>query len=216
MPSSELKLISGCAYLTDVSNRWRDADWAANKMVKALKGDVINGHFYVKIGGKNIRFDQKNVGEFVERIPRFLQRAIAREVEGTATIVPIPNSHVTAIDTPDFRTLDLANAIARESGGRFAVVPALVFSEPQPKSHEGGSRDPKHFERVYRITGDVKGPIVLVDDVCTTGGHFIGAHWRLDRPQSPVILAAAFGRTEQVQVNEPIGFRSGTLNVARY
>ena len=49
MPSGAVKLISICAYLTDTSIQWRDADHTATKMVKALKGNAINGHFFMRL-----------------------------------------------------------------------------------------------------------------------------------------------------------------------
>jgi hypothetical protein len=59
MSSGELKLVSICAYLTDVSVKWRDVDHTSSKMVKALKGDPIKGYLEHKIAGKVRRFDQK-------------------------------------------------------------------------------------------------------------------------------------------------------------
>jgi hypothetical protein len=69
MPSDGLKLISLCAYLTDTSSAWRGVDHTATKMVKALKGERINGYFDHTIAGKVRRFNQGNIQDFVERIP---------------------------------------------------------------------------------------------------------------------------------------------------
>jgi hypothetical protein len=216
MSSDGLKLLTLCSYLTGTSREWRQADWDASKMVKALKGDPINGYFEIPIGGKTRHFDQSNVAEFVERIPRALARMIARHVEGAATLVPIPNSSVTATASPEFRTLDLAKSVAAASRSQFSVVPALVFKKPQIKSRTGGPRDPHHFEQAYRLTSDVRGQIVLLDDVCTSGGHIIGAYWKLQAPPNrSVVLACAFGRSMREQVNTPVGPREEILDVSR-
>jgi predicted amidophosphoribosyltransferase len=179
MSSGGLKLITLCAYLTDVSEQWRNVDYDASKMVKALKGDPINGYFYYKIGDQTRRFTQANIDEFLARIPRALSKMIQRKIDGPASLVPIPNSHVTNVDDENFKTLDLARNVARHSGGHLTVVPALVFNKPQIKSREGGPRSASHFEAAYRLTNDVRGPIVLLDDVCTSGGHMIGAYRKL-------------------------------------
>ena len=192
---------------------WRSTDHTASKMVKALKGDPINGYFDIKVAGKHRRFDQSNITEFVDRIPRALSRMIIRHHDAPATIVPIPNSHVIAPNTADFKTRDLANKIAAESGGRFTVSPALVFREVQQKSRAGGPRDPEHFENAYRVVRDVKGPIILLDDVCTSGSHLIAAHRVLHRDSSPVILASTFGRTTKEQHKEPIGIREEEIDL---
>jgi hypothetical protein len=73
-------------------------------------------------------------------------------------------------------------------------MPALVFAEQQVKSREGGPRDPYHFENVYRIVRDVEAPIVLLDDVCTTGAHMIGACWKLKSPKRNIVLGPAAAR----------------------
>ena len=184
-------------------------------MVKALKGDPINKYFEYVVAGKMQRFDQTNIQNFVDRIPPALAKMILLHHADAATIVPIPNSHVTSPDARKFRTLELARKIAENSGGKFGVVPALVFSEAQKKSREGGPRDPAHFEKVYRVVAEVKGPIILLDDVCTGGGHLIAAHRRLHRRESPVILACTFGRSTKRQRKHPIGILEEEIDLGQ-
>lgn len=215
MSSGGLKLITLCSYLTDVTEEWRDSDYTASKMVKALKGDPIKGYFNIQIGGQNRRYTQANIDEFLARIPRALSRMILRKIDGPASLVPIPNSHVTNIDAENFKTLELARGVARHSGGQLTVVPALVFRQPQVKSREGGPRSADHFKSAYRLTNDVRGPVVLLDDVCTSGGHMIGAYRKLrSSPERDVILACAFGRSTKEQVNTPVGIREEMLDVS--
>jgi predicted amidophosphoribosyltransferase len=186
-------------------------------MVKALKGDPMHpdAYFFVKIGGVRKQFDQSNRGDFVKRIPRALAKMILRKIDDPAILVPIPNSHVTEPNADSFRTLELAKAVADESGGKLRAVPALVFHEPQQKSREGGSRDPDYFVDAYeRVAVKVEGPVVLIDDVCTSGAHMIGAYRKLHLPpRRDVVLACAFGRTTWDQINEPLGPREETLDV---
>jgi hypothetical protein len=208
---STLKLISLCSYFTDRDAIRRPEDHRANKMVKAIKGDEINGYFYSRVGGKQRKYTQRNVHEFVERIPRALATNIMRHCEGDATIVPIPNSHVVSVDTPNFRTLEIARKIAAFSEGKLKVCPSLVFREPQNKSRDGGPRDASHFEHAYEVLDLPAGPIVLFDDVCTGGGHLIGACRRLHCAESPVVLACTFGRSTKKQLPNPVGLREELL-----
>jgi predicted amidophosphoribosyltransferase len=152
----------------------------------------------------------------VERIPRALAKMIKRHVDGPVTLVPIPNSHVTGVAAPDFKTLDLAKSVASASEGQFSVVPALVFKKPQIKSRKGGPRSAVHCEGAYRLASDVKGKIVLLDDVCTSGGHIIGAYRKLQAlPAREIVLACAFGRSTKEQVHTPIGPREEVLDLSR-
>jgi hypothetical protein len=61
----------------------------------------------------------------------------------------------------------------------------------------------------------LKGPIILLDDVCTGGGHLIGAHWRLHSEKSPVVLACAFGRSTKEQIQNPVGLREDELDLTK-
>lgn len=187
-------------------------------MVKALKGKPFRGYFDHKIGSETVRFTEENIDKFLERIPPAVAKNIALEIEGNATLVPIPNSHVTSPDTANFRTWQLAKNVASASDGRLTAVPALVFSEPQPKSHSGGgSRSAEHFEGVYDVVQEVRGPIVLLDDVKTSGAHLIGAYWKLNAPGTrDVVLACTFGRTTRERVEVPLGIRKETLDVRRF
>jgi predicted amidophosphoribosyltransferase len=183
-------------------------------MVKALKGDPINGYFYLKVGSQNRRYSQANIDEFLARIPRALWKMIQRKIDGQASLVPIPNSHVTDVNDDNFKTLGLATDVARHSGGQLIVLPALVFEKPQSKSREGGPRSPSHFEAAYRLTKDVSGPIVLLDDVYTSGSHIIGAYRKLNSPpKRNVVLSCAFGRASKNKMENPVGLREETLHV---
>ena len=215
MQLDSLRLISVCAYLTDADLKWRKEDYRASKMVKALKGDPIKGYFSSVVGGVWRQYDQANVHEFVGRVPRALASNILRYHDGPATIVPIPNSHVISATTPGFKTLDLAEKIAENSGGRFKAVPALVFDEVQKKSREGGPREASHFEKAYRIVEAVDGPIILLDDVCTGGGHLIGAQRLLHSEKTPVVLACTFGRSTKQQLTNPVSLLAEELDLTR-
>ena len=90
--------------------------------------------------------------------------AILPRIEGTATLVPIPNSHVVKPDEFNIPMLKLAEGIAAASGGRLNAAVASVFKEPQEKARKGGPRSATHLQDAYQIVGQVERPIILVDD----------------------------------------------------
>ena len=210
MPS-ELKVVSLCSYLTETSIHWRPEDYSALKMVKALKGDELNGYFDAIVSGTRKQFNSANIDEFVKLIPKAMCKTILAEINGNATIVPIPNSGITDPRQQGFKTLGLAEDIARHSGGRLTAIPALVFKKQQQKSRDGGPRSPYHFESEYKIARDVSGPIVLVDDVVTGGGHLIGACWKLKNHKRNIVLACTFGCSTKGQLPQPLSVRSQML-----
>jgi hypothetical protein len=212
LAANELRVVSLCSYLTG-ELKARPIDWPAIKMVKALKGDPINGYFDLSVDGVTHRFNKNNVDRFLDLVPQAMAAAILPHIEGNATLVPIPNSHVLRPDEPTFPTLKLAKGIAAASDGRLTAVPALVFSEPQEKARKGGPRDATYLQNVYKIVGNVEGQIVLVDDVWTLGGHLKAACRKLATPQRSVILACTVGHTTHEHVDKPIGVREHAIAI---
>jgi len=209
--STELKGAAIVRYYTgDATPRGGDYDGIA--MVKAVKGRTFNNFFYY--GGK--KYDQTNAEEFAANIaPAEMAKSILGRIANTATLVPIPNSHVIAENTEGFRTLSLAQRIAAMSAGRLTAVPALVFKEPQAKSSENGPRAASHFEQAYKLIYAIDGPIVLVDDVTTLGGHFVGACWKLAGIGASVEMASAFASTTHDQVPSPLAEHDFTYDLRR-
>lgn len=212
---STLKTFTVCQYLTDTATEWRPEDWTAYKMVKALKGDDVKGYFDVKIGGSNYRFDNSNKDKFVELIPSALAKIVNDEFSYDVAIVPIPNSTVTDISSNDFKTLNLAIHTCAKAKGNHSPEPLLVFREPQIPSRKGGRRSPEYFESAYKLIRKVDKPIVLLDDVCTTGAHFIGATWKLQANGMNVIGAVAFGRSTKQQFENAISRRTEELDITK-
>jgi hypothetical protein len=212
--SNELRVVSLCSYLTG-DLKPRSNDWPAIKMVKALKGDPINGYFKLLVEGVAHRFDKNNVNQFLDLVPQAMAAAILPRTEGVATLVPIPNSHVLRPDEPNFPTLKLATGIAAASGGRLKAAVALVFREPQEKARKGGPRDAAHLEEAYQIVGNVEGPIILVDDVWTLGGHLKAAARKLASPRRSIILACTVAHTTHEHVDKPVNVQEHTIDLTR-
>jgi len=186
-------------------------------MVKALKGKPFNGYFDVKQGAGRRRFTEENASEFLPTIHKLMAKMILDRIQGEATLVPIPNSAVTSVGDPNFKTRELAQRIAACADGRLICNPLLIFGAAQPSSHSGGgSRDPHHFEAAYHLTGKPTGEIILVDDVLTSGAHLIGAHWKLENADCKISLAATWGRTTGEQLDPVFKIREEELPLARF
>ena len=76
-----------------------------------------------------------------------------------------------------------------------------LFLPSRRRAREKEGRNKHYFERAYRVVREVSGPIVLLDDVCTSGAHMIAAHWVLHAPpRRTVALACTFGRSTREQL----------------
>jgi hypothetical protein len=213
---SKLKLFTLCQYLTDTETEWRQEDWTAYKMVKSLKGHEVKGYFELSLSGKTRRFDNANSAEFAKLVPGALSKVLSDEFQGGAAIVPIPNSNVTSLKSEPFNTLHIARSMNEIAGPKYPVEPLLVFKEAQVPSHKGGRRSPQYFETAYNLINNTDMPIVLIDDVCTTGAHFIGACWKLHSSGMNVIGAIAFGKSTKQRFDKAIERRAEELDLTKY
>lgn len=213
MPSTSIKVISCCDYLTDISVGWRPVDFKTGQMVKALKGRTFKGYFETRIRGQQRRFSQENIAEFVDFIPEHMAALARRHFETTFTLVPIPNSHCTSPRQDNFRTLRLARAMGKSAGAD--VCAALVFKEPQTPSSKGGSRSPVFIERAMNLIAAPKHPAVLVDDVYTTGAHMRAACWKLSSAGVEVVGAITFGRSTKAPRENPLKAFVQSLGIDR-
>jgi hypothetical protein len=187
-------------YLTEIEGvEWRTQDWTANKIVHAVKGDPIKGYFDIGVGGKRRTFDQKNISEFLPFLMNTVAARIASLVPGDFIIVPIPNSDATAANREEFRTLAHARQIAAAIGQRATAVPALRWKRAKASARKGGSRDPQvHFENLVIVQKPDK-PIVIFDDVMTTGSQMIAASRRLDADSATLSCGVVVGRATKQQ-----------------
>lgn len=93
-------------------------------------------------------------------------------------IVPVPNSGATA-NNRSFRTMELAQKIAALAPGKLRALPALRWRRPLVPAHRGGPRNPNALLENLALIRKPDSPVVLFDDVMTSGGHMVACYRRL-------------------------------------
>lgn len=158
------------------NDQWRDEDYSAMNLVKALKHLSFNGSSTIKQGSNSYLIENNPSGQ--ARALLISARAIAGKLhnagyENTA-VIPIPSSSHTD-PCQMFTGRRLVDAIQLVHGG-YQAAPVLHFDEPLPKARGGGTRNPYVIQPHLRLSVDqLPASAVLVDDVCTSGGHLIAA-----------------------------------------
>lgn len=211
--SKPLSVWSILFYLTEVEGlEWRQADYDANKMIRAVKGEPIKGYFEIDTGDKRRRFDQNNVAaDFLPVLWRAIARKLSATVSGPFDIVPIPNSTATVEDFSDCRIFQHGRAIADAVGNGTKCVTALRWKNAKTPAHEGGSRDPQvHFENL-RVVEKPTRQFILFDDVLTTGSQTIAAYRRLVKAGVTPMLGMVVGRAVKDQRTPAIGWYQGPV-----
>ena len=182
-----MKLHSLCHYRSksdDWTDDWKNADYAARNVVKAVKQSSFNGHSVIKSDNRNFHISDTAAGRAaaLEACALTLAKRIEEAGYEHAAVIPVPASdHV----NPDaiFTGLRLAQAI-ESINSNLSCRPALYFNEVLVKAALGGTRNYMEIKHHLRWNGPGIGSlkIVLLDDVCTTGGHLRAAkHFLSDR-----------------------------------
>jgi hypothetical protein len=186
-----------CYYLTDWNGVTpRQEDWDTNKVVKCLKDEPIKGYAQITIGGAAFRLENSNRQEFLRR----LWSVMGSGFETNAAIVPIPNSAGVVGAPPTYRTLLYAQEIAANSGGKLVAVDALRWRAAAGAVHkQAGFRSPgPRFDNLTVIQRPDR-PVILFDDVITSGSSFIAAVWRLSEVESTPIEGVVVARRTPTQ-----------------
>ena len=98
-------------------------------------------------------------------------------------------------------TFQLVRAIASLSLAMVEV--ALWWKDPMPSSRSGGPRDPAILFANLEIGDAPNGDVVLVDDVCTSGGHLQAAAAAIEQLGADVLCAVCAAQSESIEASEP-------------
>ena len=209
-----IPVVSSLYYLTQVEGvTWRDQDYRARNMVKIVKGEPIKGYLEAGPSTNRRRFTAANQNEFMPLLVGAIAPIYAKHLPAAAVLVPIPNSDATASSEATFRTQTLAEQLASSMAQGTQVIPALRWKEPRVPSHKGGSRNPHvHLENLV-VMEVPKAPIVLFDDVITTGSQLVAAYRALTAAGGDVKKALVYGRAVKDQKPKMIDVAVESLEV---
>lgn len=213
-----MRLHATCYYRSksdEWTDSWRNEDYSALKLVKAVKGLEFKGTADLTLGGTNYTIENTSAGR--ERAMYIasadLAGRIARAGYERASVVPVPSSSHTD-PKQEFTCGRLANAIEVRHQA-FKATPVLFFDEPLSKSRGGGSRNPIVIQQHLRQgPGILTEPVVLLDDVCTSGGHLIAAARFLRSQGVHVADAFVVGRTAWKRPAKMFGVEPETLDTS--
>jgi len=204
-------------YFTGDAPQMRQEDYDATFLVQAVKGATLNQRQFswVTISGKNVKITHANQDETLLWFAEWAAPQIDALGNGTKVLVPVPNSHVTKNSKPEFRTAQMADALAKQLGNAVAA-PVLRWKKPMTPSHKGGTRDKNKLYPALEIVGAIpNGTIILVDDVSTGGGHMTACAWKLEDIQRSPAMAVCCGRTVHHQLDNPFQINPEEVDLKR-
>lgn len=164
-------------YLKNIDCTWRPEDYKARVIVKSIKNEHFKGYADFKVGGRKVRIDYDNSDELVSIVGKALGKKISElDTPAKFHIVPIPNSDMFVGAKGPFRVHELAKRVTAKAPTGATCVPALRWREPKESAHAGGgTRDIEKLEALLVLEERPDGPVILLDDVLTTGSHMAAA-----------------------------------------
>lgn len=210
-----LKIHTWCQYHTSSEGRTQAA-WSANKFVRCVKGEGVNGTGLVPVAGANRNLTAStSQQEAIDWFVNMVEERFPQLVGGFATWIPVPPSHATSRrDVEAGTTGQIARALAQR-GGIHDVDAGLYWKRPITPARRGGSRDPfELFEKlVCEPARKWDQAVILVDDVFTTGGHVVAAEARLDANEVVCSHAFCVGRSNHGECEaEPFSYQHASFD----
>ena len=205
-------------YLTVQVPQMRRVDFDALVFVHALKGRAFTNYARVFAPDgtwKQIDPEHPEVaGEIF--IDWAVKRIVARRWDGPICLVPVPNkSAIASASGQSFPTLVLAEQLAKRfKPGGVHVEPKLRWRRDLQKAQDGGPRQAWELcpELVLMpVPPGTSRRIVLVDDVCTSGGHLQACAAKLTAAGCVADYAVCGAKTFHDQQVEPFSIHTITL-----
>lgn len=198
-------------YLTAQVAQMRGLDHDGIVFVNALKGRPFTNYATIKMPGGGLRTITPQHPEVASEI--FVEwargRILARRQQfgGPICLVPVPNKVAlfSAIGQ-SFPTLVLAEQLMKLFRGNVHVHPALRWGRQLQKAQDGGPRDAwELYPELMFVPPPVGAPtlMVLVDDVCTSGGHLQACAAKLTASGCVVDYAVCGAKTFHDQQPDP-------------
>lgn len=203
-------------HLTDIEAvTWRPIDFDAAKIKNGLKKKPFKGYVEWRVGGQLRRFTSENVEQLIEKVMKFVGRKAAEAIAGEVSIVPIPNGEMALGATGSFRIIELASMMVGSFEGRANVVDAIRWNKPRAtKQHEvKGWRSPDMFQPLMRLAKRPKRPIVIFDDVLTSGSQSIAAVRFLRENDLEPVHIVTVAKAGKTQFPEPFGWQTEQLEI---
>ncbi|WP_144426448.1 hypothetical protein [Methylobacterium sp. ARG-1] len=158
------------------------------------------------------KFNKDNMDKVLNIAGQHLANRLAELTRDRVTLVPVPNSHACVGKTPDFRTLKLAEAIAANSNGQAVAQPAFLWRKAKERQHQStGYRHASQFIPNLYATAPVRSPVVIIDDMVTSGSQMLACTYLLRKAGVEVPFGMAVGRVSYVQTSTTLAWSEQTI-----
>lgn len=183
-------------HLTELGCAWRRIDYDTRAFVRGLKQEDFGGYVAARLGGVERQFTSANIEELVAAVLPLIGKKLREDIDGPISIVPVPNSGMAQGVEGPFRSVELAEMVAKGFGEGAEVCPAIVWDAPRAQAHKTNEfRHPGLYEPHMILAEKPNATVVLFDDVLTSGSQMIAAARTLAKagfnPARALVIARA-------------------------
>jgi hypothetical protein len=202
------------AYRTNLVGGRNRAELQMSSLVKVIKKDetAIRATDMTDLDGMTVRLATGNRDDVLRMFGKWGVRRLQTLGAVKSIIVGVPGSSHT---TPggQFTAGRMAAAVAQFGGGN--AKPILHFTQAMKPAHAGNkqARDVDFLVSVLACTEQqVTGPVVLVDDVVTTGAHMVACARKLRELGASVSIGLCAAKTVHEAVPDALNLPPFTIN----
>ena len=181
-----MRVIGCCTYPTSIPYRHR-IEHDAHDFIQAVKGRPMHGYTGVPCRGIRRVVLNTHLDRALEILALLTSDIVESPMPLSAPVlVPIPNGSSTLSAEPP-RTFTQAQFVARQLGAGAEAIDLFRWRYVMPSaSNADGTREPDALYEALVVRPEASGalsplrPLVLIDDVLTTGGHLLACDAALE------------------------------------
>lgn len=211
---SELKVHSAVSYYSG-EEQFKSDHWVSRAMVYSMKGYQWGGYITLKIDNKSREFRCENNDALSAFVCEIMGNKVTREFGSEVLLCPVPNSNMTVEAGPNSgRLAGMAKQAADNAGCSYA--PLLLWkNEKQPTHAQSGWRSPDHYDGLLELHQTTNLPVVLVDDVVTSGSQIVACARVLEEAGIEVVGGVTCGLTARENESKILGWRTTSYETTR-
>ena len=207
-----------CAYYSQYAHKQLAArtqrQWDAYMFCRAVKYGRLNGSltFPWKKGPEIIT--QLTVGRARWIFGVYILDTLKKLGLDNAILVPLPSKDG-LLDAPSFRSYVMLQEALQSHQTRVIIAPHLRFIIALQPAHLGGPRGREVISQYLRLIAELPpGPVVIVDDIITTGGSLLAAYDVLEMAGRPPAAAIVCGHTVADSLISAFGHHTKNIDTA--
>ena len=204
-------------YLTGYEGDKHQSYFNAYVYIKAIKREPFNGHLRVKYKGSPKRLYEKDsplIAKFA--LTLIGNNHIPKIIEQETELIPIPNSDMIPGSGEDHKIITAASQLIdgydkTDPKHKILLNTGLRWTEPKDPAHKtGGLRSMSQYEGKFSLTSKIEKPIILFDDVYTSGSQAKAACKFLTEQGHEVIGVVTLAKTTNTPQDKAFKWRKDT------